>query len=396
MVILLVTALISAGPTGTAALTEHYHVRAAGSDAEEVGRMLESLHAELTRWFGASPQGRLDLEIFADREDYRQAILDDRQPFVQGGGYYAPDTRKVYLFRQPSVYFTRQLILHEATHQFHLLAATRNRLPKTAWYLEGLAEFFGMHRWDGSNLECGVVPAVSLEDYPARAREAFDACGGDLAGIIGGGTPASRPLAWSLLHFLMHRDPRRFKALGRRLDRDEDPLSAWDAVFGPVTPELVADYRRWVADHQQPWSVVWTSWQAWGEAIEGDSRVVGITVLKDTPDRLEAAMELVEGNLKAGLVFGYRSPDDFHLLEVLPGGRAWIVHRSNGGWTTLVSDTLPLAEGRPVVALRRQHERVALLVNGREFHTLEAPGQVGLSVDGCRVRFDGTPVRGED
>ena len=391
MIALLITAVISADPAVTLAATEHYDVRAAGPDAEEVGRMLESLHAELTRWFDASPEERLELEIFADREDYRQAILGDGQPFAGGGGYYAPGTKKVYLYRQPSVYFTRQLILHEATHQFHLIVATENRMPTAAWYVEGLAEFFGMHCWNGSALECGVVPAVTLEDYPARALEAFDECGGDLGKIVSGRMPASRPLSWSLVHFLMHRDPHRFKALGKRLDRDQAPLSAWHTVFGQITPELAAEYRRWVAGHQQPWSVVWTAWQARGETIEGDSHVVGIAVLKNTPRRLEAELELVDGNLKAGLVFGYRSPDDFHLLEVLAGGRAWIVRRSSGGWTTLVSEAVPPAKGRPVVALGRRHDRVTLLVNGEEFHTLEAPGQVGLSVDGCRVRFDVAP-----
>ena len=34
--------------------------------------------------------------------------------------------------------------------------ATGNRSPKATWYTEGLAEYFGMHNWDGKTLT-GVV-----------------------------------------------------------------------------------------------------------------------------------------------------------------------------------------------------------------------------------------------
>ena len=66
------------------------------------------------------------------------------------GGYYHPSGRTAYAWRQPTIYFTRCLILHEATHQFHYLARTSNSVSLAFWYAEGLAEFLSRHYWDGT------------------------------------------------------------------------------------------------------------------------------------------------------------------------------------------------------------------------------------------------------
>jgi len=387
MLPLLLTTFLLADPSVTDVTTEHYHVRSAVPDAEVVGRMLEGLHGQLADFFGRRPEGRLEVEVYPTREAYQEALGRDGLKHVGGGGYYSPRTKKVYLFPQPSEYFSRQLILHEAAHQFHFLVATGNNAPRSTWYVEGLAEFFAMHKFDGEVLETGVVPAITLEDYPAKAIAALEACGWDLEGIVSGRVKAGRPLAWSLVHFLIHRCPTKFKQLAEKLDRSLEPAAAWQATLGRITPELVGEYRGWVEDRAQPWSIVWTAWQEVGDRIEGHSRVVGVCVLKETPRRLEAEMELVEGKLKAGLVFGYRSPQDFNMLQVFSHGWVWIVRRVDDQWETLVSQTVPKTRDRNLVALSRDESRVRLSVNRRQVRTLEAPGQIGLNVDGCRVRF---------
>ena len=387
MLLLLLTTFLLAEPRVSDVTTEHYHVRSAGPDAEVVGRMLEGLHGQLADFFGRRPEGRLEVEIHATREAYREALRHDGLKYVGGGGYYAPETKKAYLFPQPSAYFTRQLILHEAAHQFHFLVATGNSAPRSAWYVEGLAEYFAMHNFDGHVLQSGVVPAITLEDYPAKAMAALEDRGWDLAGVVAGRVKAERPLAWSLVHFLIRRHPTEFKRLAAKLDRSEEPLAAWEATVGRITPEFVAEYREWLEEHTQPWSIVWTAWQEVGDRIEGHSRVVGVSVLKETPGRLEAEMELVDGKLKAGLVFGYRSPQDFYMLQVFSHGRVRIVRRADDQWETLVSQAVPKAKGHNLVALSRDENRVTLSVNGQEVRALEAPGQIGLNVDGCRVRF---------
>ena len=275
-------------------------MRSAGPDAEMVGRMLDGLHVQLAEFFGRRPEGRLEVEIYATRDAYREALRRDGLNYVGGGGYYAPGTKKVYLYPQPSEYFSRQLILHEAAHQFHFLAATGNSAPRSAWYVEGLAEYFAMHRFDDDALETGVVPAVTLEDYPAKAIGALEACDWDLEGVVYGRVKAGRPLAWSLVHFLVNCHPAEFKQLARKLDRNQEPAAAWQATLGRITPEFVGEYRKWVEDHAQPWSIVWAAWQELGDKIEGHSRVVGVSVLKETPRRLEAEMELAARQAQGG------------------------------------------------------------------------------------------------
>ncbi len=387
MSLILMVALLTADPEVSTARTKHYEVRAVGMDAAEVGRMLEPLHRDLTRHFGRAPEGRLRVEIYEDQKQFEQAIIGDRQPFMGGGGYYAPSNRKAYVYRQPSEYFTRQLILHEATHQFHWLVATRNKTVRAHWYVEGLAEYFGMHNWDGRTLKTGVVPAITLEDYPALALKAFDGCDGDLEGIIAGKAGQERPVGWSLVHFLINNQPRRFAALAKQLDQNAEPLQAWKEVLGPITPELTNRYRTWLQNHAQPWHEVWRAWQQRGDTLEGRSKLTALCVLKKTPARLSATMQPIEGKLRAGLVFGYVSPDQFQMVQVFDNSRAWLIDRVDGQWRNLRTFSVPAAENHNLVQLTRNADKVSISVNGREIATVDADGQVGLNTDNCHVRF---------
>ena len=403
----LLFALVFTTALPSQAHTAHYDVRSACLDAQEVGVLLEQLYAKLATFFGRMPQRRLAVELYADRRSFHEALARDGQPRVDAGGYFSPETKKVYLYPQPSEYFTRQVLLHEATHQFHVSVTTGSFPPQTCWYVEGLAEFFGMHTWDGKRLRTGVVPAVTLEDYPAQALRQFDACGGDLEGIVAGRSAekwgvamgldkagAPRPLAWALVHFLMHRDPVRFASLAARLDRNEPPLAAWRQVYGRITRAMAGQFRQWIERNTQPWEIVWTGWQPWGETIEGHSSVVGMALLKRTPDRLVAELEPVDGPLKAGLAFGFRSKEDFYLLEVMSAGpgsavpaQASIVRRIDGAWKSVISRRLASSSSLPLVALVRSGDQVTLSVDHQTITTLTAAGRVGLAVDGCKVRF---------
>jgi hypothetical protein len=172
-------ALAAAEPAGIETRSAHYDLYTESVDAAEAGAVLDALWDRLKEHFGSAPEGRLRVEVYATKDGMHGALERDRQWKVDAGGCYAPDTKKAYLWVQPSESFTRQLLIHEATHQFHFLAATGNRGPAAEWYTEGLAEYFGMHNWDGKELKIGVVPAVSLEDYPAQAARQLSALGAD-------------------------------------------------------------------------------------------------------------------------------------------------------------------------------------------------------------------------
>lgn len=408
MISLVLAAVLAAGPATAA--TEHYDVRTGGLDPAAVGAILEQLHGCLADFFGKAPAGRLPVELFADAAEFGRALDSDGHPAIAGGGYYAPENRKVYLYTQPSAYFTRQLLLHEATHQFHFLSSTGNRKPRTTWHIEGLAELFGMHNWadDGDfaaaatgspascplaatpsgRLRCGVVPAVSLEDYPATALAELRERAGQpdwLRRVLAGQIEASRPLSWALAHFLFHRDRSAFRDLVCRLDRDEDPLESLQGTFGAFTPTLLDDLRRWIGDHQQPWSVVWIEWQASGEAIEGSSQTLGLIVHKAPLDRLEAAIEPAGGRWRAGGVFGFRDESDFHLVELSDSGSVRVIRRAGSQWQAVRARRLPHPSRR--FAIERRGEQWAVLVGEETICKLDASGRLGLYVDACRARF---------
>ncbi len=402
-VLLLVVALLwpASGSTtvtkaGREHRTEHYDLYVEGElDPVETGAMLEALHADLTDFFGKAPDGPLRVEIYETQNRFLGALVRDRQPYESGGGLYGPTFEKVWLSIQPTDAYTRQLILHEATHQFHFLVATGNEFPSALWYTEGLAEFMGMANWDGHELEVGVIPAITVEDYPARARTRFEELGWDLQAALEDRVSAGQAGSWALVHFLANHDPKRFRDLGRRLERREKPTKAVEAVYGDVGPSLVGDFRAWLERNRQPWEWRWNSWQQRGDWIEGESEVVAMSTLKETPRRLEVELQPVSGYLKGGLVFGYQAPEDFYMMTLWDDRSIRVVRRLGDEWLSIDQVKIDQPPGRDFLAVEQSPDGVRLSANGKLVTVVEASGQVGLTVDGCTARFRPT-VDGRD
>lgn len=366
--------------------SRHYDIYAENASAAEVAALLEALHEQLTKHFGVAPRQRLGVRLYATRERFLAALASDKQASVSGGGYYAPGTGRAYLFAAPSEQFTRQLVLHEATHQFHWLAASGNKAPSANWYDEGLSEYFGMSNWDGRTLETGTVPPVSLEDYPEQAARQLAEVK-DLSLVLDGTTKVDRPLAWAMVHYLMHKDAEAFKRLGARLDARERPGEAWRSVYGqqpPVTSEALA---QWLIARAQPWRIIWTSWSSRsGEVLQGCAEANALAVLKETPRKLQAQLEPVKGTLRAGLAVDYRSPQEFGLFQVR--SNRWVLYRrAGGGWVLQASGPLPRSDAPVALAAEVVGSELALWANGSKVHTMPAGGLMGLNVDGCTVRF---------
>jgi hypothetical protein len=372
--------------------TKHYRLVLENVDREDTGRLLEALHARLTKFFGKAPPGKLRLEVWATKEKWAASLRNDGEPVPTGaGGYYSPSTRKAYLHVQPSAYYTRQLLLHEATHQFHYLASTGNRSPGAFWYTEGLAEYFGMHNWDGKTLETGVVPAISLEDYPKQALANFDKLDRNLAGMISGKIACERPEAWALIHYMANKHEKRFRTFRKSADRTRKPDTAWRRSFGRVTPRLAKDYRNWILSHQQPWKSVWISWEQRGDVLEGRSSSNAIALLKENPEKLSVELDPPGEKYLGGLVFGFRDNGNFNLFQVNGRNEVRVMCYRNRKWITLHTSPRPPPDGKETLALHREGNSVALLLNGKEIGSYDAPGDVGLNVDSCTIRFHVRP-----
>ncbi|MEO8083084.1 MAG: hypothetical protein ABI780_04625, partial [Ardenticatenales bacterium] len=400
---------------GVRVTTAHYDLVVDGLDGADIGRLLETAYPQWTAYFGGEPEGRLPGKIYGTVEAMRQAMAADGITYGGGGGYYHPANRTFYAFAQPSAFFTRMLILHEATHQFHYLSATGNLGYSGFWYGEGLAEHFGMHNWDGTRLAMGIVPAISLEDYPAQALAEFDAHDRDLAALVADRGGWTRPSGWGVVSWLLDERPAGAADLFDRLNRREDLTASWTAVFGPVTDDDVTAYRAWLTGHQQPWREIWRAFEQRGDALIGASGVNAIAVRKASVDvegvaeegvdaalgvedratPLAVSLEPLDGPLRAGIIVGFTDAQHFVVVQLLASRDIWAFRMTPAGWQWLTgaraADPDPgRAGGRDVLEARPADGGVGgwtVAVNGTDIVTVPDEGLVGLNVDGCTVAF---------
>lgn len=109
---------------------------------------------------------RVLVMLLADREKFAAAGLMPR------GNEEFPDGLSIgyelWVAEQPSDYYRRHLLLHELVHSF---MATQLGNCGPSWYMEGMAELLGTHRWDAAtkSLELGVMP-VSRAATPMWGR----------------------------------------------------------------------------------------------------------------------------------------------------------------------------------------------------------------------------------
>ena len=102
--------------------------------------------------------------LVSDREKFAALNLlpEENRDFVNG---YARNY-EFWLVEQPSDYYRRHLLLHEGTHAF---MQTQLGGAGAGWYMEGMAELLGTHRWGDGKLELGAMP-TSKEDVPMWGR----------------------------------------------------------------------------------------------------------------------------------------------------------------------------------------------------------------------------------
>lgn len=140
----------------------------AAADVDELPQVFEAAVPLWCSYFGVDPAKLPDWRIIG-------SVMKEKEPFL-GAGLYPeslPDFphgynvgSQVWLYDQPSAYFRRHLLLHEGTHAFMLRWLGGAGPP---WYMEGMAELLGTHRWEKGQLTLGVMPA-SKEEVPYWGR----------------------------------------------------------------------------------------------------------------------------------------------------------------------------------------------------------------------------------
>jgi len=102
--------------------------------------------------------------IIQDRERFRSTgLLPDTLPPFRYGFQRG---KEFWVYEQPSTYYRRHLMLHEATHGF-MYDMLGSAGP--SWYMEGIAELLGTHRWSDGVLTLGYFPKKK-EEVPQWGR----------------------------------------------------------------------------------------------------------------------------------------------------------------------------------------------------------------------------------
>ncbi len=381
-------------------VTAHYQLKVEGSgeEAAEFGRVLEAAYPLFKKRFGGEPklakkEERLPVRFYLTREAWEAGLTADGATPPAAGGYYWPQNRTAYLFRQPSAYYTRTLLLHECGHQFHFLVRTRNTSPIVPWYTEGLAEYLAAHFWDGNHLELGVMPLLSLEDYAGNALRTATAEGFQLAAFVDGASGENRPLGWALVRYLDTVEPKKFDALARKLDGGN--------VGGPLFRKLIGEpkavqpkFVEWLGKAQEPWSPVHVDWQAMSaNRIKGKGTGTSVCRIKAPVTFLDATLELPSAKRwKGGVMLHYTGPEDWSVFLIDWAGFLDIKRWQKDHWKILEQGQGPGATGAGSYRLQvfRRGGEVSLSMGKGDvaYGPWELPGDsLGLALQDCEISF---------
>jgi hypothetical protein len=274
-------------------------------EAENLAALAELATEGFAASFGAATAGPLEAFVAADQAGFQAQLAADGLGPVEGaGGYYEPSNGRAYLYRQPTAYYSRVLLLHELVHQWQDAVETNGGLP--VWYVEGLAEALSRHHWDGTCLQLRVRPLLSWEDAGAAALAELDTV--DVAAVLAGGD-VSRPTAQELVR-LLTSDPIFAEGFSAwRADvgagASATDLDAFAATIAPLD-EVADAYAAWVRLDQEPMTPVWLDWIPLGAgSAYGASDVSSAARLKAGVDTFSMTTGAPTGGANVGTVYGY-------------------------------------------------------------------------------------------
>ncbi|OHB70890.1 MAG: hypothetical protein A2V70_02480 [Planctomycetes bacterium RBG_13_63_9] len=201
-------------------------------EIDELPEVFDQAFPQWCQYFHVDPAEHADWRLtgflMKDKTRFQHAGLlpDDLPPFQNG---FARN-HELWLYDQLSDYYRRHLLLHEGTHAF---MNTILRACGPPWYMEGIAELFGTHRWLDGRLTMGYLPENRQEalrwgriEMIQKAVAAGRAMG--LNDVVAYSTSAHRevePYAWCwAAATLLDRHPHyreRFRGLYRNVSKPD-------------------------------------------------------------------------------------------------------------------------------------------------------------------------------
>ncbi len=378
--------------------SDHYHLHSEGnaSETEEMIKVLEAAWPQFAKFFQGAPklrQEKLAIYFFNTRESWIRKLTQDGHevPNDGVGGKYFYSNKTVYLYRQPTRYYTRCLLLHEAAHQFHYLTR-RRRIDKeisASWYIEGVAEHLSLHHWDGQTLQLGAVP-VSLENYLGKALNTMTTTPRPLVAMIQNGQ-ANRPLGAMVIRYLATKEPKKFSRFAKAIEKGNASDRLFQRSFGSF-PAFSKPFLTWLESHQEPLEIRFDEWERTGsKSMLGHSKDrISITTFEDTVSLVQCRIpNRQEETGRVGLVLSYRAQDDFTVALIDQKGQLEILTREPNNWNRVERKALAALAGSDIrLAAKRDDTGVSLLINDERLGPYLLPnGSLGLALDSCEVRF---------
>ena len=207
------------------------------------------------------PHWRMLGLLMEDRGCFERAGLWPRRLPAFQHGYSI--NYNLWIYEQPSAYYRRHLLLHEGTHSFMNTVLGGCGPP---WYMEGIAELLGTHRWQDARLTMAHMPA-NREEVPmwGRIRIVKDAYAAEqamrLADVFGYPPHAhfqTGPYAWCwAAAALLDGHPRyrdRFRRL-RGLVRASDFPDRFRRLMDEDWDRLPAEWQIFVANMEYGYDV---------------------------------------------------------------------------------------------------------------------------------------------
>ncbi len=227
-------------------------------EVDELPQVFDAAVDPWQEYFRVAPARVLDWKVTVclmgrpERFESAGLLPDDLPPFPNG--YQRGPV--IWIHEQPSAYYRRHLLLHEGTHAFMNTLLLSCGPP---WYMEGIAELMGTHRWQDGRLQLAYFPRTR-DEVPewGRIKMVKEAVSQGrsmtLEAIEAYGPTAhleNEPYAWCWAAAAFLDGHPQFSARFRRLpDHVRDSLTAFSAecsrLFEPDRRQLIEQWQLFV------------------------------------------------------------------------------------------------------------------------------------------------------
>jgi|GEM_PF-816649 len=188
---------------------------------------------------------RVRAYVMRDKERFRAAghLPEDLPDFPHG--YQRGD--QLWVVAQSGNYYTRHLLLHEGVHGLMTRVQQGAGAP---WFMEGTAELWATHRWDGQGIKLPIIPA-SRNDTPYWGR----------LKLIDQARQKNR--VPSIEHVLNY---------SRTAHRDTEPYAwSWAAL---LLLRMYPEYQPWIVDAARHGALDDRAFQRWVQETLLDDRAL--------------------------------------------------------------------------------------------------------------------------